>query len=97
MKRFMVFAVTALALAAWGARQAPVAGQDKAAAGDKGWVQLCSQGHNNQSTVVPVGNKVELKFTPKTRETLYNNFSPLRFSDPVYYGLFGTHQACRSV
>ena len=22
----------------------------------------------------------------------YNNFSPLRFSDPVYYGLFGTHQ-----
>src|SRR5437588_7556312 len=39
MKRFMVFAVTALALAAWGARQTPVAGQDKAA-GDKGWVQL---------------------------------------------------------
>jgi len=45
----------------------------------KGWVQLCTQAHANQSTVVPVDNKVELKFTPKTREMLYNNFSPLRF------------------
>ncbi len=59
---------------------------------DKGWVQLCTQTHSNQSTVVPVDNKVELKFTPQTREMLYKNFSPLRFSDPVYYGLFGTHQ-----
>jgi len=59
---------------------------------DKGWVQLCTQTHSNQSTVVPVGNKIELKFTPETREMLYKNFSPLRFSDPFYYGLFGTHQ-----
>jgi hypothetical protein len=59
---------------------------------DKGWVQLCTQTHDDQSTVVNVDNKIELKFTPKTRETLYKNFSPLRFSDPVYYGLFGTHQ-----
>ena len=59
---------------------------------DKGWVQLCTQTHANQSTVVSVDNKVELKFTPGTREMLYKTFSPLRFSDPVYYGLFGTHQ-----
>jgi hypothetical protein len=59
---------------------------------DKGWVQLCTQTHANQSTVVPVGTKADLKFTPNTRPMLYNNFSPLRFSDPVYYGLFGTHQ-----
>ena len=59
---------------------------------DKGWVQLCAQTHSNQSTVVPVDNKIELKFTPETREMLYKNFSPLRFSDPLYYGLFGTHQ-----
>lgn len=59
---------------------------------DKGWVQLCTQTHANQSTVVPVNNKIELKFTPETREMLYKNFSPLRFSDPLYYGLFGTHQ-----
>jgi hypothetical protein len=59
---------------------------------DKGWVQLCTQTHDDQSTVVSVDNKIELKFRPQTRETLYKNFSPLRFSDPVYYGLFGTHQ-----
>ena len=59
---------------------------------DKGWVQLCAQTDSNQSTVVPVDNKIELKFTPETREMLYKNFSPLRFSDPLYYGLFGTHQ-----
>jgi hypothetical protein len=59
---------------------------------DKGWVQLCTQAHDDQSTVVSVSNKIELKFTPGTRETLYKNFSPLRFSDPLYYGLFGTHQ-----
>jgi hypothetical protein len=59
---------------------------------DKGWVQLCTQGHTNQSTVVPVGNTIDLKFTPKTRQMLYNNLSPLRYSDPFYYGLFGTHQ-----
>ena len=59
---------------------------------DKGWVQFCTQTHSNQSTVVPVDNKIELKFTPETQQMLYKNFSPLRFSDPVYYGLFGTHQ-----
>jgi hypothetical protein len=59
---------------------------------NKGWVQLCTQTHANQSTVVSVDNKVELKFTPGTREMLYKCLSPLRFSDPVYYGLFGTHQ-----
>jgi hypothetical protein len=57
---------------------------------DKGWVQLCTQTHDDQSTVLSVDNKIELKFTPDTQETLYKNFSPLRFSDPVYYGLFGT-------
>jgi len=59
---------------------------------DKGWVQLCTQTHANQSTVVSVDNKIELKFTPQTREMLYKSLSPLRFSDSVYYGLFGTHQ-----
>lgn len=58
----------------------------------KGWVQLCTQAHNDESTVVPVDNKIELKFAPETRQMLYKNFSPLRFSEPFYYGLFGTHQ-----
>src|SRR5262249_25770107 len=58
----------------------------------KGWVQLCSQTHNDESTVVHVDDKTELKFSPNTRPTLYQSVSPLRYSDPVYYGIFGTHQ-----
>ena len=59
---------------------------------DKGWVQLCTQTHCDESTVVSVNNKTDLKFTPETRAMLYKSLSPLQFSDPVYYGLFGTHQ-----
>jgi hypothetical protein len=59
---------------------------------DKGWVQLCTQAHNDQSTVLPVGGTNELQFTQHTRQMLYNNFSLLHFREPFYYGLFGTHQ-----
>jgi hypothetical protein len=55
----------------------------------KGWVQLCTQGHDNQSTVLHVDDRTELKFAPDTRDTLYKNLSPLRYSDPFYYGYFG--------
>jgi hypothetical protein len=58
---------------------------------DQGWVQFCTQTHYNQSTVLHVGDKFELKFTPSGRQTLYRNLSPLRFTDPLYYGHFGTH------
>src|SRR5437773_855494 len=58
---------------------------------DKGWVQLCTQTHNDESTVVHVADKFELKVAPGTRQTLYRNLSPLRFSDPLYYGHFGNH------
>ena len=57
----------------------------------KGWVQLCTQGHNDESTVRHVDDKLDLKFAADTRQTLYKNLSPLRFSDPFYYGLFGNH------
>ena len=59
---------------------------------DKGWVQFCTQTHYDQSTVLHLADKVELKFAPDTRQTLYRSFSPLRFADPLYYGYFGTHQ-----
>ena len=39
MKRFLVFGVAAVALAAWGAGQTALTAQDKQG-GDKGWVQL---------------------------------------------------------
>ncbi|MCI0541353.1 MAG: hypothetical protein L0Z50_39650 [Verrucomicrobiales bacterium] len=55
----------------------------------KGWVQLCTQEHNNQSTVRHVDDKRELAFIPVREQTLYKNFSPLRFAEPFFYGYFG--------
>jgi len=57
----------------------------------KDWVQLCTQGHNDESTVRHVDDAVELKFAPGTRDTLYKNFSPLRYRDPLFYGISGNH------
>jgi hypothetical protein len=57
----------------------------------KGWVQLCTQEHNNQSTVRHVDDMLELQFRNAPRQTLYNNFSPLRYLEPFYYGYFGTN------
>ena len=58
---------------------------------EKGWVQLNTQRHYDESTVRHVDDKLELKFAPDTRDTLYRNFSQIRYTDPIYYGLFGTH------
>lgn len=59
---------------------------------DKGWVQFCTQTHYDESTVLHAGDKTQLKFTPDTRPMLYKSISPLRFTDPLYYGFFGSHQ-----
>lgn len=59
---------------------------------EKGWVQLCTQAHNDQSTVLHVADKTELQFIPNSGPMLYKNFSPLRYTDPFYYGYFDTHQ-----
>ena len=58
----------------------------------KGWVQLCSQVHFDECTVVHVSEKPEVKTMQGGRQAMYRNFSPLRFSDPVYTGYSGTHQ-----
>ena len=55
----------------------------------QGWVQYCTQAHNNQSTVRHVDDRLELRFADVPQQTLYKNFSALRFSDPFYYGYFG--------
>lgn len=58
----------------------------------RGWVQLCTQEHNNQSTVRHVEDAIELTFADVPHQTLYKSLSPLRFSEPFYYGYFGqTH------
>jgi hypothetical protein len=56
--------------------------------GSRRWQQLCTPEHNNQSTVVHRDNKFNPTFSPVPGETLYKNFSPLRFDEPFFYGLF---------
>jgi hypothetical protein len=55
------------------------------------WQQLCTQRHNDESTVRPRDDKIELKFSPGLGDALYKNLSPLRFDEPVYYGHFRNH------
>jgi hypothetical protein len=52
------------------------------------WQQLCSQRHNDESTVRHRDDKIDLKFSPGLGDALYKNLSPLRFDEPFYYGLF---------
>jgi hypothetical protein len=59
--------------------------------GSAGWMQLCTQRHNDESTVLHRGDEFDLKFTPEYRDCLYKNISPMRFDLPFYYGLFGRH------
>jgi hypothetical protein len=59
--------------------------------GDGGWQQLCTQQHDDQSTVIHRDDKFELTFSPLPGNTLYRNFSPLRFNEPFFYGLFRKH------
>ena len=55
------------------------------------WQQLCTQQHNDQSTVRHRSDKFELRFSRNYRNCLFRNFSPLRFDEPFYYGLFHDH------
>jgi len=52
------------------------------------WHQLCTQRHNDESTVRHVQDKIELRFDENQPESLYRNLSPLRFDRPFYYGNF---------
>jgi hypothetical protein len=56
--------------------------------GDGRWQQLCTQEHNDHSTVLHRGDKFELTFSAVPGNTLYRNLSPLKFDEPFYYGLF---------
>lgn len=55
------------------------------------WHQLCTQQHNDESTVRHRDDKLELKFSSGLRNALFRNLSPLRFDEPFYYGLFRGH------
>jgi hypothetical protein len=62
-----------------------------AGGGAPSWMQLCTQRHNDESTVLHRDDKFELKFSPDYRDCLFKNYSPMRFALPLYYGLFGEH------
>jgi hypothetical protein len=55
------------------------------------WQQLCTQRHNDESTVRHRGDKLDLRFSKGYPEALYRNLSPLRFDEPLYYGRFRNH------
>jgi len=52
------------------------------------WVQLCTQMHNDESTVLHVHDRFQMKFHPDYRPMLYTNYSRLRYHEPFYYGHF---------
>ena len=52
------------------------------------WQQLCTQQHNDESTVRHVNDNVNLQYTHGYPEALYRNFSPLRWDQSFYYGNF---------
>ena len=54
----------------------------------QGWQQFCTPVHNNQSTVVHEDNRFDLTFNPEHQDCLYKNLSPLKYSLPLFYGLF---------
>lgn len=59
--------------------------------GSGGWQQLCTQRHNDESTVRHRSDTLVLKFNPRYRDCLFKSFSPLRFDEPFCYGLFRNH------
>jgi hypothetical protein len=51
------------------------------------WRQFCTQLHNRDSTVLHQDSPQSLPFA-KTGETLFTGISPLRYSEPFFYGRF---------
>ncbi len=55
------------------------------------WEQLCTQRHNDESTVRHRDDKFELTVRKENRESLFRNYSPFRFDLPLFYGNFEDH------
>jgi hypothetical protein len=61
--------------------------------GQRMWQQLCTQRHNDQSTLMHVDDKLELRFHKEFPQCLFRNYSPMRYEEPFYYGNFRNHTA----
>jgi len=55
------------------------------------WQQLCTQRHNDESTVLHEKDGMKLKVMDNPPDTLYIHFSQLRFDEPFFYGNFKNH------
>lgn len=52
------------------------------------WTQLCTQAHNDESTVRHRDDRLTLEFADPRKKTLFKSLSPLRFETPLFYGHF---------
>jgi hypothetical protein len=50
------------------------------------WTQLCTQWHNDQSTVRHRDDTFEMTFPEGSRDTLFKSLSRFRFDEPFFYG-----------
>jgi hypothetical protein len=53
------------------------------------WIQFTSQVHGRDATVRPASDNTELAAVADDPGTLFRNLSPLRYSEPFYYGRVG--------
>jgi hypothetical protein len=61
--------------------------------GGRIWQQLCTQRHNDESTLMHADDKLELRFHKDFPQCLMRNYSPMRFDEPFFYGNFRNHVA----
>jgi len=52
------------------------------------WTQLCTQWHNDQSTVRHRDDHFEMTFPEGGRDALFKSLSRFRFDQPFFYGHF---------
>ena len=50
------------------------------------WMQLCTQEHDDESTVLAQGDDFKLTWQPGSRDALFKNYSRMRYARPFYYG-----------
>ena len=59
--------------------------------GNKQWQQLCTPRHNDQSTVTHRDDQLKLAFAAGTGDALFKNYSPLKYDEAFFYGVFKKH------
>lgn len=52
------------------------------------WMQLCTQEHDDESTVLAQGDDFKLTWLEDSRDALFKNISRMRYGRPFYYGNF---------